>query len=209
MEWTRLNYPRRVTIQGSTRERLRFAGALATCFALAASSAPAQVRVLPRTSQPGSTETYVLQVANTHQQAITSIEVRFPRSVRIISLGEPPNWPVQAFNAGNRLSAAAWSGTLPPGRYTEFRFVGVNGQKSVTLIWPVLVTYADSARVAWWPNSIGTKAPATVITAPPRSNESLSLAFVVCIIAFVLALTALVLSIRTGTAPVTGFHQDG
>lgn len=194
-------------IQGSAPAGLCFAGVVVASLALGASSAFAQVRILPQKSQPGSTETYVLQLANTHQQAITRVEVRFPRSVRVISLGEPPNWPVQAFNADQRLSAAAWSGELPPGRYAEFRFLGINGPKSVTLIWPVLITYADSARVAWWPNSIGTKAPATVITTPARSNGKLTLAFVVCIIAFVLAVTALVLSLRTGTAPVTGFHQ--
>lgn len=181
--------------------------AAALLFALAgATSAGAQVRLLPRTSSPGAMESYVLQVANTHQQAITRVELRFPRSVRVISVGERPDWPAQVVYTDDRLAAAVWTGALAPTRYTEFGFLGVNATKRVIVVWPVIVTYADGEQVAWWPNSIGTKAPATLITAAPRDGNT-AIAFAVCLLAFVLALAALALALRGAPAKSNGFHH--
>ena len=185
------------------------AAALCTVgFFTVATEAAAQVRVLPRTAAPASTESYVLQVANDHRQAITRIELRIPQSVRVISLGERQDWPVQSVTNGTRLSAVVWTGTLPPGRYTEFGFIGVNPPKTVTLVWPVVVTYADGERAAWWTGNIAHKAPRTVLSTPAAFNWNLVFAFGVCIVALLLALAALGLSLRGGSAQPAGFGRD-
>ncbi|MDQ6717736.1 MAG: DUF1775 domain-containing protein [Gemmatimonadota bacterium] len=184
---------------------ISIAGAI---FLGVAGSAGAQVRLLPRTAELGATESYVLQVANDHRQAITRIELRFPQSVRVTSLGERPDWPVQSMAAGTKLSAAVWTGTLSPGRYAEFGFIGVNPVKPVTLVWPVIVTYADGERAAWWTGNIAHKAPRTVVSNPAGFNGSLVIAFGVCVFALILALTALGLSLRGASPAPTTFGRD-
>jgi len=171
-----------------------------------AADSDAQVSMLPRTSQPAKTENYVLQVANDHQVAITRVELRIPRSVRVVSFGEKSDWPVQAFNADNKVSAAVWTGTLPPSRYTEFGFIGVNPAKNINVVWPVIITFADGEQATWWTGPTGLRAPVTLIAAVARSRGNLVLALALCVVAFLLALSALVLALRSGQFSETGFQ---
>lgn len=187
---------------------IRFTWMSAAFLFTIGASARGQVRILPRSTAPGVTESYVLQVANDHRQDITRIELRFPESIRITALGVRSDWTVQSVATGQRLSAAIWTGALAPGRFTELGFIGVNPPRSVVLVWPVIVSYADGDRVMWWTGNIAHKAPRTVVSTPGAVNTNLVVAFAVCIVALVLALTALALSLRAGSATPTAFGGE-
>ena len=169
-------------------------------------SAGAQVTVAPATSRAGVTERYLLRVENDRQQPVTRVEIGFPRSVNVVSLGEHSGWEEQPRVAGNRLSAVVWTGSLAPGRFSEFGFIGVNPATTVRLVWPVIITYADSARSVWWTGSSPLKAPVTLVASPSHNSRNLTIALGVCLVALVLALSALFLALRSEPPTDAGFQ---
>ena len=202
---TRL-YARRVSAS-SNRARDLLIYVAAAALSVAATAANAQVvRVLPQTSPVDSIENYVLRVANDKTVPITSVELGFPTSVKLVSLGARPDWPGEARLAGSRISSVVWTGVLDPGRFTDFAFIARNPGTKVRLFWPVAVSLVDGQRISWWTDPRSpTKAPVTVVTSP-RPRADLTLAMTVCVVALVLALMALVLAIRIGPQNTAGFQ---
>lgn len=198
-------YRTRVNNRTGRSGKFQLAIAALGLIAWAAPSA-AQVRILPTTSRAGATERYVLRIENDHRQSAIRVEIRFPQSVQIVSLGERSAWRVQDIFSGNRMSAAVWTGTLSPGRFTELGFIGVNPPNSVRLVWPVIITFANGEQVAWWTGNTGTKAPVTLIAVPARNRVNLAIALGVCIAALALALSALILALRSGPSTEAGFQ---
>jgi uncharacterized protein YcnI len=106
--------------------------------------------VFPRTSAPGAYEKYVPRVPNEKDVPTTRVEIRFPASVRVVSFADVAGWQLQVqTDTARRITAATWTGTLPPERFVEFPFVAVNPREATRLVWPVYQTYADGERVAW------------------------------------------------------------
>jgi len=133
------------------------------CIALQAVPALAHVTVWPRTAAPGGFERYVVRVPNEKNTATTRVEIHFPAEVRISSFLEVPGWNLQVLtDSAGKITGAVWTGTLPPKRFIEFPFIGVNPKEGTTrLVWPAFQTYGDG-EVVQWTGPAGSKRPASV-----------------------------------------------
>lgn len=144
---------------------------LATLAAAVAVLVPALAHahavVFPRQSAPGAYEKYVLRVPNEKGVPTTRVELRFPAGVRVTSFADVQGWQLEVVTDSARsITAATWTGTLPPQRFVEFPFVAVNPKSDARLVWRTYQTYADGERVGWTGDE-GSKTPAssTTITA--------------------------------------------
>jgi uncharacterized protein YcnI len=180
--------------------RRKVAALTALVFASAISplSLGAHAVVYPKVSTSKAYERYVLRVPNERDVATTRIEIRFPRSVRVSSFAEVPGWTLEILrDSAQHVIGAAWTGSLPPERFVELPFVGVNPDKAVKLLWPVFQTYSSGERVDWV-GAEKSKQPASITTveSPSRSTSGLTIALWVCIAALVLSLISLALAVR-------------
>jgi uncharacterized protein YcnI len=120
--------------------------------------------VYPRQSNTGSFEKYVLRVPNEKAVATTRVELHFPAGVRVTSFAEVPGWQLEVVtDSAKAITAAIWTGNLPPQRFIEFPFVAANPKTETKLEWPAFQTYADGERVEWT-GPEGSKRPASVTT---------------------------------------------
>ena len=194
------------------RRALRFAHrARRRRIALAAVAAPlglaaavptlswAHAVVFPRESTTGAYEKYVLRVPNEKAVATTRVELLFPRGVRVTSFADVPGWQLEVeTDSAKAITAAIWTGTLPPQRFIEFPFVAVNPKTDATLTWPAYQTYADGERVEW-SGPEGSKRPASVTkigAAAIAGDDGVGYARWVPWAAFALSLVSLGLAIR-------------
>jgi len=93
--------------------------------------------------------------------ATTRVELRFPAGVRVTSFADVPGWQLEVVtDSAKAITAAIWTGTLPPQRFIEFPFVAVNPKTDARLEWPAYQTYADGQRVEWT-GPEGSKSPAS------------------------------------------------
>ena len=130
----------------STPKRLIAALTIATM----SSAAVAHVTVSPKVSTPGAWEKYEIRLPNEKTVPTTSLEVRFPVGLRIMSFEEKPGWTVEPVRGpGGAITGARWTGQLPPERFTEFGVIAVNPKQAGELSWKATQTYADGARVEW------------------------------------------------------------
>lgn len=120
--------------------------------------------VFPKQSTLGAYERYVLRVPNEKAVATTRVELHFPAGVRVTSFAEVPGWQLEVVtDSAKAITAAIWTGTLPPQRFIEFPFVAVNPKTDARLVWPAYQTYADGQRVEWT-GPEGSKSPASATT---------------------------------------------
>ena len=120
--------------------------------------------VYPRQSTAGGYEKYVLRVPNEKAVATTRVELHFPSGLRVTSFAEVAGWQLEVVTDSSKsITAAVWTGTLPPQRFIEFPFVAANPKTDVKLAWPTFQTYADGERVEWT-GPEGSKRPASVTT---------------------------------------------
>jgi len=157
--------------------RQHLVAAVAT-LAVAAAILPtlswAHAVVFPKTSAPGAYEKYVLRVPNEKAIATTRVELRVPAGVRVTSFADVPGWKLEIVtDSAKAITAAIWTGTLPPQRFVEFPFVAVNPKTDTRIEWPAYQTYADNERVEWT-GPEGSKAPAsvTVVAAPASASTA-------------------------------------
>jgi uncharacterized protein YcnI len=153
----------RASLQRTRRRRI--AGAAAAAILAAAVAVPtlswAHAVVFPKTSTLGAYERYVLRVPNEKAVATTRVELRFPAGVRVTSFADVPGWQLEVVtDSAKAITAAIWTGTLPPQRFIEFPFVAVNPKTDARLEWPAYQTYADGQRVEWT-GPEGSKSPAS------------------------------------------------
>jgi uncharacterized protein YcnI len=188
--------------------RTRYVAPLRRAFVLAAAAAlllpaPAQahVTVWPRTAARGAYERYVVRVPNERDVATTRVELRFPAEVRIASFQDVPGWQLQVLtDSAGKVTGAVWTGTLPPKRFVELPFIGVNPRSGERVVWPAYQTYANGERVEWTgAPETKTLASVTTLTAAPGGSSS-STAFWVALAALLVALASLGLALRA-TAP--------
>ena len=120
--------------------------------------------VFPRQSTTGSYEKYVLRVPNEKAVATTRVEIHFPAGLRVTSFADVPGWQLEVVtDSAKAITAAIWTGNLPPQRFVEFPFVAANPKTDTKLEWPAYQTYADGERVEWT-GPEGSKRPASVTT---------------------------------------------
>ncbi len=174
---------------------------VASVLASAIIPANAHAVVLPKTSDAGAYEKYVLRVPNERDVATTRVEIRFPRSVRVVSFGDVPGWSLEIVtDSAKHITGAIWTGSLAPQRFVEFPFVAVNPKNAVKLIWPAFQTYSNGERVDWTGKEDAKQAAsATVVGAAARGDAGLTLALWVCVAALVLSLAGLVFALRPET----------
>ncbi|HJQ20448.1 MAG TPA: DUF1775 domain-containing protein [Gemmatimonadaceae bacterium] len=126
--------------------------------------ASAHATVAPTTSRPGAYERYLLRVPNESDNATVKVEITFPDDMRVISFADVPGWTLQArMDSTGRAVSATWTGSLPPERFVEFPFIGVNPKQRSRVSWPVMQTYANG-QVVRWTGPEGSDSPASVTT---------------------------------------------
>ncbi len=161
-------------------------------------AALAHAVVFPRTSAPGAYEKYVLRVPNESDTSTTTrVEIRFPPEVRVVSFADVAGWKLEVVtDTARRITAAVWTGALPPERFVEFPFVAVNPRASTRLVWPVYQTYSDGERVGWvGPEDGDTPASVTTIGAAAGRGGA-AWAPYASVAALVLAAVSLGMSVR-------------
>jgi uncharacterized protein YcnI len=156
--------------------RRRAALTAAAAAGILAVSAPtlswAHAVVFPRQSTTGSYEKYVLRVPNEKAVATTRVELHFPAGLRVTSFADVPGWQLEVVtDSAKAITAAIWTGTLPPQRFVEFPFVAANPKTDTKLEWPAYQTYADGERVEWT-GPEGSKRPASVTTIGAANTAS-------------------------------------
>ena len=168
--------------------------------------------VYPRQSTTGSFEKYVLRVPNEKAVATTRVELHFPAGLRVTSFAEVPGWQLEVVtDSAKAITAAIWTGNLPPQRFIEFPFVAANPKTDTKLQWPTYQTYADGERVEW-AGPEGSKRPASVtaIGASASSATGSGATRFVPWAALVLAIVSLGLAMRKpearAAAGVTAGH---
>lgn len=172
--------------------------ALVAAAVLFPASLDAHAVVFPKSSGAGAYEKYTLRVPNERDVATTKIEIRFPRSVRVISFEDVAGWSLEIVtDSAKHVTGAIWTGSLPPQRFVEFSFVAVNPDNPVKLVWPAFQTYSSGERVDWVGRD-DAKQPAsvTLVSVPSRTGTGLVVALWVCVGALVLSLAALFIALR-------------
>lgn len=169
--------------------------------ALLPAVAQAHVTVWPRSAARGAFERYVVRVPNEKNVPTTRVEIHFPAEVRISSFLEVAGWQLQVLtDSAGKITGAVWTGSLPPKRFIEFPFIGVNPKEGDRVVFPALQTY-DGGEVVQWTGPEGSKTPASVTTLTERpagasASGTSSTTLYVALAALVLALTSLGLSLR-------------
>lgn len=193
-------------IRGRTSPRIHLVAVIIP-LALAAEIALGQVTVMPARSAPGATEKYTVRVANRQPVALTRVELRIPRSARVISFAELPGWEMQFFtDSSGRVTAAVWTGSLAPARFVELSFLAVNANRDVQILWPVVATFSNGDRVSWPESVKSRKAGSLTRVAGPDKRSSLNLALGVMLAAVVLSIAALILSLKSDRGSRGGFQ---
>jgi len=158
--------------------------------------------VYPKSSRSGAYGRYVLRVPNEKAVPTTRVEIRFPSDVRVTSFEDVPGWQLEVLtDSAKRIVGAVWTGTLPPQRFVEFPFIGVNPKAHTTLVWPAFQSYADGDRVEWT-GPEGSKRPAssTVVGGGGLGGDGGATSWVAWA-ALVLGLVSLGLALRKREAP--------
>jgi uncharacterized protein YcnI len=158
-------------VHRSSRRRIALAVAATTVtLAVAVPTLSwAHAVVFPRQSTTGAYEKYVLRVPNEKAIATTRVELHFPAGLRVTSFAEVPGWQLEVVtDSAKAITAAIWTGTLPPQRFIEFPFVAANPKTDTKLEWPAYQTYADGERVEWT-GPEGSKRPASVTAIGPAT----------------------------------------
>jgi uncharacterized protein YcnI len=164
-------------------------------------AALAHAVVFPSRSAPGAYEKYVLRVPNEKDVPTVRVEIRFPAAVRVVSFADVPGWQLQVqTDTARRVTAATWTGTLPPERFIEFPFVAVNPREATRLVWPVYQTYADGERVGWVGPEDSDEPASVTVVGSSGERVGASWALYASIAALVLAVASLALSLRRRTA---------
>lgn len=160
--------------------------------------------VVPAVSTTRAYETYTLRVPNEKDVATVRVEIDFPPDVFVVSFSEVPGWELDVERDDTeRAVGATWTGELPPHRFVELSFVGVNPTEPTTLVWAVDQTYRgpDGEEVVSWAGPADSEFPAsrTEILAPADGAPAEGaggdllppLAIIVALIALVAAIRAL------------------
>jgi Uncharacterized protein conserved in bacteria len=138
--------------------------------AVLATSASANVTVLPQQSAPGAREKYELRVPNERKSATITVEFRFPVGLRVTAVEQKPGWQAEAFrDATGNLTGVRWVGNLPPEEFTEFGLIGVNPPAGGQLVFAATQAFADGTKIEW-SGAAGSKTPAARVKLVPAAR---------------------------------------
>ena len=147
-----------------------FYAVVAAAAVMLPTAAFAHVTVTPKQSSPGAWEKYEIRVPNEKQVATTSLDVRFPAGLRVVSFEEKPGWSIKPVrNAQGAITGARWTGQLPTDRFVEFGIIAVNPKTGGDLVWSAVQTFADGT-VADWSGEAGSAKPAPRVTLKPATR---------------------------------------
>jgi uncharacterized protein YcnI len=150
------------------RRALVVASLAGAAVMLLPAAARAHVTVWPRSAARGAFERYVVRVPNERNVPTTRVEIHFPAEVRISSFLEVAGWQLQVLtDSAGKITGAVWTGSLPPKRFIEFPFIGVNPKEGERVVFPALQTY-EGGEVVQWTGPEGSKTPASVTTLTER-----------------------------------------
>jgi uncharacterized protein YcnI len=162
---TRTAPPRRTR---ALHRALAVASLVCAAGVLAPSVANAHVTVWPRSAARGAFERYVVRVPNEKNVPTTRVEIHFPAEVRISSFQEVAGWQLQVLSdSAGKITGAVWTGSLPPKRFVEFPFIGVNPKEGERIVFPAIQTY-EGGEVVQWSGPEGSRTPASVTTLTER-----------------------------------------
>lgn len=133
--------------------------------------------VVPGTTSVGAYETYTLRVPNEKDIATTRVEITFPAEIFVISFAEVTGWDLEVErDETGRAVSAAWTGELPPNRFVELPFVGVNPREPATLVWAVDQTYrgASGEEVVSWSGPEDSEFPASRTSVVASAEEAVT-----------------------------------
>lgn len=138
--------------------------------AVLATSASANVTVLPQQSAPGAREKYELRVPNERKSATITVEFRFPAGLRVTAVEQKPGWQAEAFrDATGNLTGVRWVGNLPAEEFTEFGLLGVNPPAGGQLVFTATQAFADGTKIEW-SGAAGSKTPAARVKLVPAAR---------------------------------------
>ncbi|PYP80994.1 MAG: hypothetical protein DMD35_02870 [Gemmatimonadetes bacterium] len=183
------------------RRALAVASLVCAAGALVPAVANAHVTVWPRSAARGAFERYVVRVPNERTTPTTRVEIHFPAEVRISSFLEVAGWQLQVLtDSAGKVTGAVWTGSLPPKRFIEFPFIGVNPKEGERVVFPATQTY-EGGEVVQWTGPEGSKTPASVTTLTERpaagaGGGASSMAFYFALAALGLALASLGIALR-------------
>lgn len=178
---SRPNPPSRPNVRDGERGIARTAAMVIALLLGVVATAAGHAVVYPEEAPAGAYQRYTLRVPTERPVATTRVEILFPEGVRVIAFDDVPGWTLETARRedGGGIVRAVWTGTLPPERFVEFGFIGVNPQEEAVLGWDVIQTYEDGEEVAWTgPPDSATPASTTRIRAAgaPMSGESVATA---------------------------------
>lgn len=196
------------------------AGALFISVLLFVGSASAHVTVKPGEALIDQYQVFTVSVPNEKDNPTISAKLEVPKSLGSITPTAIDGWAVSLEATGSgedrRVQAVTWSGgSIPANQRGEFSFSAKMPSEATTLTWKAYQTYADGTTVSWdqagsddHGHSGGDSGPAslTVVTEPDTTahpetsnNSQARYALYISIVSFVIAFTALYLTIRKRT----------
>lgn len=192
---------------------------------LFAGIASAHVTVKPNVSAPGAWETYTIKIPVEKEIPTTKVTLKIPNGVEFQEYQPVPEWKVTTKkDTSGKVTMVTWEATgdgIQPGQFQQFNFVAKNPDKEGSAAWDAYQYYKDGSIVEWTgdeksdtPHSI-----TSITTAQPNvsgatannyhadnkvkedtskteSEESNSTPIILSIVALVIAVVALIASLR-------------
>jgi len=192
---------------------------------LFAGIASAHVTVKPNVSAPGAWETYTIKIQVEKEIPTTKVTLKIPNGVEFQEYQPVPEWKVTTKkDASGKVTMVTWEATgdgIQPGQFQQFNFVAKNPDKEGSAAWDAYQYYKDGSIVEWTgdeksdtphsitaittsqPNASGATAndhhadnKVKEDTSKPESKESNSTPIILSIVALVIAVVALIASLR-------------
>lgn len=123
--------------------------------------AEAHVRITPRESKAGATETYSVRVPTEGKVATVLVEIEAPADVAILSAVASLQGDATLKKQGDRVIGVTWNVKIEPGAFAELAYVARNPISGDEIVWKVRQLYADGSSSDWVGGS-GTRALAPV-----------------------------------------------
>lgn len=113
--------------------------------------ASAHVTVWPKESGTGAYEKYTVRVPTEKEIPTVKVEVLFPEGLKVSSFQPKQGWTYETEkDAAGNITGVIWSGgSIGPGEFDEFSFIGANPRDPGQLAFKANQTYADGSVVNW------------------------------------------------------------
>ena len=146
-------------------------GVLTVTAVLVCATAEAHVRITPRESKAGATETYTARVPTEGKVTTTAVELEVPEGVTIVSVTAPTGATYDVKRDRDRIVSVTWKTDIKPGEFAELTFVARNPREGAQITWKAHQRYADGTS-SDWVGAAGTRAPAPVVTLLPATKPA-------------------------------------